>query len=268
MKLQKVEDIFYLSRGEIISKRNLFDLIQFSKVEDSHYWSGQKSVIGNTPQQGINWVGRPPNVQAVIIKTREGAYKNDGWANSDKSSYHYSFKARKGEISYKEKANSVLIQQPQHQYPIFLFVEQENSWRFEGLFSLSEIKNTFVVLTRLYINSTENLVPQDELTFQEGERKYVTHLMAERNKDVVRLLKETNEWFCDICGEEFHEQYGVKYIEAHHKTPIYTYTSNHTITLSDFALLCPNCHKAVHIYMKKKGLEYMEIKKKLRIRET
>ncbi|MBT7326600.1 MAG: restriction endonuclease, partial [Anaerolineae bacterium] len=85
MELQKVRDIFSLSRGDKIPKRNLFDLIQFSKVEDSPYWSGKNSIIGNTPQQGINWVGKPPEVQAVIIKTREGAYENDGWANSNKA---------------------------------------------------------------------------------------------------------------------------------------------------------------------------------------
>ena len=59
MELQKVNDLFSLSDGDVVSKRCLFDLIQFSKIENSLYWSGPKSVIGNTPQQGINWVGPP-----------------------------------------------------------------------------------------------------------------------------------------------------------------------------------------------------------------
>lgn len=37
MKLNKVNDVFSLSRGETVSKRNLLDLIQFSKVEKSFY---------------------------------------------------------------------------------------------------------------------------------------------------------------------------------------------------------------------------------------
>ncbi|WP_211218164.1 hypothetical protein [Marinobacter daepoensis] len=46
--------------------------------------------------------------------------------------------------------------------------------------------------------------------------------------------------------------------------PIATYSSAYVLSQNDFALLCPNCHRAVHIYMKKDGLEYLEIKKKLR----
>jgi putative restriction endonuclease len=47
-----------------------------------------------------------------------------------------------------------------------------------------------------------------------------------------------------------YSKYKVKYIEAHRKKPISTYSSRRRITLSDFALLCPNCHRAVHINMK------------------
>jgi putative restriction endonuclease len=109
-------------------------------------------------------------------------------------------------------------------------------------------------------SATEISSPQDELLFQEGERKYVTHLMAERSKSAVKELKGVEAWICDICGEDFLAKYGVKYIEAHHKIPISTYSASHVVSLSDLALLCPNCHKAVHIYMKKDGYEYMEIK--------
>jgi len=34
--------------------------------------------------------------------------------------------------------------------------------------------------------------------------------------------------------------------------------------LSDFVLLCPNCHKAVHIYMKKNDQDYESIKMNLK----
>ncbi|MCI0558183.1 MAG: HNH endonuclease, partial [Nitrososphaera sp.] len=87
-----------------------------------------------------------------------------------------------------------------------------------------------------------------------------THLMAERSKGVVKALKSVEAWVCDICGEDFLVRYGVKYIEAHHKVPISTYSASYVVSLSDFALLCPNCHKAVHICMKKNGYEYLEIK--------
>jgi putative restriction endonuclease len=260
MELKKSQDLFSLSTGDIVTKRNLYDLVQLSKVEASPYWSGTEGIIGNTPQQGINWVGQLPEVQAVIIKTRPGSYDEDGWSDEAKASYHYSFKARKSEISYTEKANKVLIKQPQHLYPIFLFTEHKDGWCFEGSFSVSEIENKFVVLHRDLVSVAEIYTPQDELLFHEGERKYVTHLMAERSKGVVRALKSVESWLCDICGEDFRVRYGVKYIEAHHKVPISTYSASYVVSLSDLALLCPNCHKAVHIYMKKNDYEYAKIK--------
>ena len=260
MELKKTQDLFSLSTGDIVTKRNLYDLVQFSKVESSPYWSGAEGVIGNTPQQGINWVGQLPEVKAVLIKTRPGSYDDDGWSDEAKTSYHYSFKARSSEISYSEKANVVLVKQPQHLYPIFLFTEHKDGWYFEGDFSVSEIENKFVVLHRGLASVGKSSAPQDELLFQEGDRKYVTHLMAERSKGVVRALKSVESWLCDICGEDFFLRYGVKYIEAHHKVPISTYSASYVVSLSDFALLCPNCHKAVHIYMKKSGYEYPKIK--------
>jgi putative restriction endonuclease len=129
-----------------------------------------------------------------------------------------------------------------------------------GDFSVSEIQNKYVVLRRGVASDAEFSAPQDELLFQEGERKYVTHLMAERSKGVVKALKSAETWVCDICGEDFFARYAVKYIEAHHKVPISTYSESYVVSLANFALLCPNCHKAVHIYMKKNGYEYEKIK--------
>ncbi|WP_221801929.1 HNH endonuclease [Oceanobacter mangrovi] len=261
MQLSKPQDLFSLASGDTVSKRNLFDLIQYSKVDSSPYWSGPDFKIGNTPQQGINWVGNLPSVKAVIIKTRPGSYEEDGWSDDDKSAFHYSFKARNGKVNYREKANDVLIKQPQHLYPIILFTESKKEWRYEGNFSVSEIENNFVVLARKDL-STENATDnQDEAVYQEGERRYVTHLMAERSKDVVSAAKSATSWVCEICSMNFYDEYGVKYIEAHHKTPIFTYSWKYIIKPQDLALICPNCHRAVHIYMKSSGLEYDEITK-------
>ena len=126
--------LFLLRIGDIITKRNLYDLIQFSKIDTSSYYSGQDNMIRNTPQQGINWVGNLPDVKAVIIKTRNGSYKEDGWSDTQKNIYNYSFKASDGKISFKEKANEVLIKQSQYLYPILLFTESKSGWIFEGAF--------------------------------------------------------------------------------------------------------------------------------------
>ncbi|HCF7185724.1 TPA: HNH endonuclease [Pseudomonas aeruginosa] len=259
MILRKPQDLFSLARGETVSKRNLFDLIQYSKVKYSPYWSGEEFAIGNTPQQGINWIGNLPSVKSVIIKTRPGSYEDDGWTDDSRSVFHYSFKSRNKKINLKEKANEVLIKQPQHLYPILLFTESKEGWHFEGEFSVSEIEEKFVVLHQKDSSLTGIISGQDEALYQEGERNYATHLIAERSKAAVSTVKNTSIWICEICKLDFQDKYGVKYIEAHHKIPISTYSARHTIKPQDFALLCPNCHKAVHIYMKNNGLGYNEI---------
>tara|TARA_R110001592_G_C13176197_1_gene750364 strand:+ start:3516 stop:4283 length:768 start_codon:yes stop_codon:yes gene_type:complete len=246
--------------GDIVTKRNLFDLVQYSKVESSPFWGGAEFVIGNTPQQGINWIGQLPAVKAVIIKTRPGSYEEDGWSDESKANYHYSFKARNSVISFQEKANRVLINQPQFLYPIFLFAECKEGWMFEGKFSVVELEERYVVLSR-----GTNFVNQDVLgivdaQYQEGGRRYVAHLMIERSKEAVIAVKSLNNWICEICGIDFEKQYGVPYIEAHHKIPVSTYSENYLVQIEDFALLCPNCHKAVHIHMKESGKSYDEIR--------
>ncbi len=168
MKLTKPASLLKLTGGEIVSKRNLFDLIQYSKVEGSDYWEGQEYIIGNTPQQGINWVGVYPSPYAVIIKTRGGAYKLEGWLDSDEITFKYSFKARNGAVNVEEKANQVLIKQPEYGYPILLFIEHKKAWRYEGEFVVNAIEEEFVVLRRKdirkSIKSTKNSAwKRDEL---------------------------------------------------------------------------------------------------------
>ncbi|WP_432736424.1 HNH endonuclease [Maridesulfovibrio sp. FT414] len=257
-----VNDLFDLSVSDIISKKDLFSMIQYSKVKDSKYWSGEDNIIGNTPQQGINWVGEPPRTKAVIIKSKTGIYDFDGWSNKEKVSFTYSFKARNGNINLKEKANRVLIEQPKFNYPILLFNDAPNGWRYEGKFSVIAIEKKYVVLKRKHsFEHTDS--QQDELIYEEGGRKYTAHLIIERNKEAINCIKNSRDWKCEICGLNFNTQYGFKYIEAHHKKPIASFSDKHQISISDLALLCPNCHKAVHLFMKSSDMKYEEIAKKI-----
>lgn len=263
MNLTVCSDLFDLQGGEVVSKRNLFDLIQFSKVESSSFWQGRSFLIGNTPQQGINWIGEFPSLKGVIIKVRPGSYESDGWTSIDKTAFNYSFKARMNVVSYEEKANQALINQIRYMYPIFLFSDEGKSWVFEGRFAVSEIKDTHVVVKRSGRFQDEAVVGQIERYYEEGGRKYVAHLMAERSSGVVGAIKTNADWVCEICKINFEKVYNFPYIEAHHKKAISTYDSLHQVATSDLALLCPNCHAAVHLYMKKTDLEYAEIKRVL-----
>jgi putative restriction endonuclease len=266
ISLRKSREILTLSRGDAVTKRNLFDLIQYSKVEGSQFWDGVENRIGNTPQQGINWIGMNPICIAVLIKTRVGSYDEDGWVEGSEDLYRYSFKSVKGRISYAEKANAVLINQPKIGYPILLFIESRDRWIYQGSFGVTELHDGFVVLSRGAVStalSEEQLLEEIDVSYIEGDRRYVTHLMAERNKKVVSIVKSKQGAACDICELNFFERYGVECIEAHHKKPISTYCSSYIVAPSDFALLCPSCHRAVHKYMRVYGGNYLDIKKSI-----
>ncbi len=75
-----------------------------------------------------------------------------------------------------------------------------------------------------------------------------------------------NEWFCDICNLNFEEMYGEPYIEAHHKIPLKNCDHEYEVKPEDLVLLCPNCHKAVHIYLQKSDADYSAIKMDLKRR--
>ena len=264
MDVGLTNDVFRLALGDRVGKSLLFKLVQYSKVEGSPFWSGLEGVIFNTPQQGINWIGDFPVCRGVIVKVRPGAYEHDGWGDAEKKVYNYSLKARNGVVSETEKANRVLINQPQYGYPIFLFSDHQDSWLYEGEFSVSELHAEYVVLERGRVKGDFLAAPQSELDYQEGGKRYVSHLMAERNRTVVQEIKSRSaDWLCDICAVCFADRYGVEYIEVHHKIPISTYSEPHKVCLDDFVLLCPNCHKAVHILMRKEGLCYLDVKNRL-----
>lgn len=257
--LERTADLLSLEHGAIVSKRNLFDLIQYSKVAETKYWSGLEFSINNTPQQGINWVGEHPSVQAVIVKTREGAYARDGWVDSSKGDYRYSLKARKGLVHLHDKANQVLLKQPLYGYPIFLFIEVRDGWLLQGRFSVARIEIDTVVLTRF--EDKEVHIELDANQFTEGQTKYATHRVIERSRTVVNIAKSKQKWICDICSVDFLKIYGVRYIEAHHKVPLSGLEGVRTVSSDDFALLCPNCHKAVHLHMGQSGfISYTRVK--------
>ncbi len=258
MILSSAKELFDIKQGVMISKRNLFDVIQFSKVPESPYYDGPDFVIGNTPQQGINWIRSGEKTRAVIIKTRPGSYEHDGWLDETMTAYNYSFKARKDVISYDELANRVLLEQPQAGYPILLFTDRGTNWYFEGLFAVISIDKKFVTLERWA--NIGDVQDADDWSLPEGRRTYVTHFRTERSTLAVSLVKSKNASRCEICDDDFNLRYGAPYIEAHHIIPIASKTAEYRVTAADFALLCPNCHKAVHIYMAKGSENYMHIR--------
>ena len=51
---------------------------------------------------------------------------------------------------------------------------------------------------------------------------------------------------CHGCGTESLKTYGVEVIEAHHRVPLSELKESRIPKPSDFDLLCPSCHRAIH----------------------
>lgn len=117
----------------------------------------------------------------------------------------------------------------------------------------------------------------DKQTMEEQAQKYIEqkklkeHIFYEgrisgkKRKKIIEQLGTT----CEACGRKMEEIYGEigrGYIELHHLKPFCNLDigKERVVTLSDFAVLCPNCHKMIH-----KTNETSDIKKfKKRIKKS
>lgn len=92
-------------------------------------------------------------------------------------------------------------------------------------------------------------------TFVEGKAVLKLHLVKERDAGLVKdakLMWNTEQGgnvLCSVCGFSFLASYGKVgkgYIEAHHKVPISTLTSETKVRADDLAPVCSNCHRMLH----------------------
>lgn len=110
-----------------------------------------------------------------------------------------------------------------------------------------------------FISNNSSSINDSELAefSKEGKKRLSSHFVAERNSQIVKEAKGSRPWNCKLCNILFQERYGYPYIEAHHKIPLYK--SGEKINKpEDLELLCPNCHKAVHIVMDKEPSKTFE----------
>ena len=67
---------------------------------------------------------------------------------------------------------------------------------------------------------------------------------AEMVKQIA--MQRFGRLLCHGCGTESLKAYGVEVIEAHHRVPLSELKESRIPKPSDFDLLCPSCHRAIH----------------------
>lgn len=85
----------------------------------------------------------------------------------------------------------------------------------------------------------------------EDATRFRMHKRIERRASLVKLVKKKKGCTCEVCEVNFGERYGAigeGYIEAHHQKPLSSIKGTKVAMdpVTDFAVLCANCHRMVH----------------------
>lgn len=96
---------------------------------------------------------------------------------------------------------------------------------------------------------------EGEYEAPEGNILVGFHRYRERNSSLTRkkkslVLSKLGILACQICGFVFSEKYGPlgqDIIDCHHIVPLAQLRPEQTTKLSDLLLVCPNCHRMLHM---------------------
>jgi predicted HNH restriction endonuclease len=88
----------------------------------------------------------------------------------------------------------------------------------------------------------------------EGKRRWRTHLQRERDPRLVsakkcQVRRDTGRLACEACDFDFADAFGpdlADFCEVHHLQPLAESEGDVATDLSDLAVLCANCHRAIH----------------------
>jgi hypothetical protein len=103
-------------------------------------------------------------------------------------------------------------------------------------------------------SATPSAAPDADFSALEGEPRMFFHLRRERDAGLVRGKRAASrnadgELECEACGFVAEHVYGDltgDVCEVHHRTPIGDADEPVETRLADLAILCPNCHRAIH----------------------
>lgn len=114
-------------------------------------------------------------------------------------------------------------------------------------------------------------IREDEQAYSEGQIVSRTIKQRRRSRTLVkdakqRFLDRHGRLFCEACGFDFGDFYGMDYIEAHHTRAIADYDEDDETLVEDLAMLCANCHRMIH--SKTPPLTIEELKKRINQKNT
>lgn len=102
--------------------------------------------------------------------------------------------------------------------------------------------------------ATTGHMPDLEVSAIEGEPRMFFHMRRERDPSLVAAKRiaarnAAGQLECEICGFVARSNYpffDVEICEVHHRRPLSEGPESVKTKLEDLAVLCPNCHRAIH----------------------
>ena len=119
IKINKIEDLNTLSKGDLVSKS-----------EKNSLFTGPE--VNNTPQKGINWIGEYPKIDQIILTSKTDSGYHDRWMDKNETLYLYYLminhrNTHKASIEDQRKENLILIEHSKNKAPILLFINEGKS---------------------------------------------------------------------------------------------------------------------------------------------
>lgn len=102
------------------------------------------------------------------------------------------------------------------------------------------------------LDASGDTTSDDSSTDLLEERRYRMHRRIERNHVAAKLAKKHHGVRCQACDLALAERYGAPgndFIEVHHLRPLASLKEGKPVSYdvaTDFAVLCPNCHRMIH----------------------
>jgi hypothetical protein len=89
---------------------------------------------------------------------------------------------------------------------------------------------------------------------REGKKRWYRHLRRERDRSLAARKKrkvkaDTGSLRCESCHFDFEQVFGPSlegFCEVHHRNPLSSDDTERETRLDDLAVLCANCHRAIH----------------------
>jgi 5-methylcytosine-specific restriction protein A len=89
----------------------------------------------------------------------------------------------------------------------------------------------------------------------EGKVLTCLHQLRERDLELLtelkaKALRDTGALRCEACEFDFFKRYGERgngFIESHYKGDLSSVEEETEVSVSDFALVCSNCHRMIHV---------------------